>query len=328
MKKYLLGICFISLLLTAGCSNTPTVTGKIDAEVCSHYSEASGKIIETPVSLGQEVKAGDILVVLDDTAAQYQLKQAQQTLLKAQYALAQASETIEPENIQQSRNQITIAEQNYNNAQAAYALISDEYQQQQQLYEAGAVSQSALNQIAYQYTTAKAAMTSAAAQLDNARQQLALLQKKQTVSNQIRMAETDVQQAKNQVEQITDQLADYVIRAACDGTVLSFSFHSGSLINAGALVADISVNGENYWIGYVPEQYVEQLHYGQQVTLQTKELSEQAEICYMDVKQQYAPEEFQRSSTRNEKTVKVKCRLSADSAFVPGQEVQLNLDTL
>ena len=39
-------------------------------------------------------------------------------------------------------------------------------------------------------------------------------------------------------------------------------------------------------------------------------------------------EEFQRSSTRNEKTVKVKCRLSADSAFVPGQEVQLNLDTL
>ena len=61
MKKYLLGICFISLLLTAGCSNTPTVTGRIDAEVCSHYSEASGKIIETPVSLGQEVKAGDIV---------------------------------------------------------------------------------------------------------------------------------------------------------------------------------------------------------------------------------------------------------------------------
>ena len=46
--------------------------------------------------MGKEVKAGDILVVLDDTAAQYQLKQAQQTLLKAQYALAQASETIEP----------------------------------------------------------------------------------------------------------------------------------------------------------------------------------------------------------------------------------------
>lgn len=325
MKKYLLGMILILLLLT-GCDNALTSTGRIDAEVCSHYSEVGGKITEVPVALGQQVKAGDILAVLDDTTAQYQLQQAQQTLLKAQYALAQASEAIEPENIQQSRNQITIAEQNYANAQAAYALISSQYQQQQQLYEAGAISKSALDQTAYQYTTAETAMTSAAAQLDNARQQLALLQKKQTVSNQIRMAETDVQQAQNQVEQLTEQLSHYVIRANCDGTVLSLSFRPGAMISAGSLVADVSVAGENYWVGYVPEDAASQLHYGQQVTIQAKETAEQAEICYIDLKQQYAPEEFQSNSTRSQKTVKVKCRLAADSTFVPGQEAGLCLE--
>ena len=325
MKKNLILIGILALLLT-GCGDDNTVTGRIDTAVQSHYSTVSAQVLEVPVALGQTVKAGDVLLVLDDSSAQYSLEQAKQTLSKAQYALAQASEAVEPENVQQSRNQVTIAEQNVNNAKAAYDKAESKYQKQLVLYEAGAIPQQTLDDVAYQRDVAQAAVVTAEAQLDTARQQLALIQKQQNVSNQVKMAESDVKQAENQVAQLTDQLDEYVIRAACDGVVLSLSYREGAMLTAGSLVADVSVDGETYWIGYVPEEDAGRLSYGQQVVIKADGVEEAAELCYLDIKTQYAPEEFQRASSNDRKTVKVKCRLSADSALTPGQEADMQYE--
>lgn len=325
MKKIALAVLACALLL-AGCGNDVKTTGRIDTEVHSYYSQSSGQIKEIPVALGQTVKAGDIIAVLDDTAATYNLHQAQQTLIKAQAALAQASEAVEPENIQQSHNQVTIAEQNCKNAKAAYEKADRQYQQQLALYEAGAIALNVLQDVEYQRSVAETALKSAEAQWDSAKQQLALVLKKQTSSNQIKMAQADVKQAENQVAQLTDALADCIIRAEKDGTILSLSYREGAVVTMGSHIADTSIAGENYWIGYVNSEDAETLQYGQQVTIQHNKTEEPAQVCYVDLKTQYAPEEFQTASNSNRKTIKVKCRLTTESTLQPGQEAIMIFD--
>lgn len=329
MKKviitYILTFSAVALLLT-GCNNEIKTTGRIDTEVYSYYSQVSAEVKEIPISLGQSIKAGDVIAVLDDTAAQYNLQQAQQTLIKAQHALAQISEAVEPENIQQSRNQVIIAEQNYNSAKAAFEKADRQYQQQLALYESGSIAKTLLQDAEYLRSTAESAKISSEAQLDSAKQQLTLLLKKQNENEQIKMAETDVKQAEIQVNHLTDTLTNYTIRAVNDGTILSLSYREGAIVSAGSLIADVSIAEQNYWIGYINNKYANQLQYGQQVIIKHENIEEPAEICYIDLKNQYAPEEFQSSSNRNQKTIKVKCRLSANTALSPGQEATMIFD--
>ena len=180
----------------------------------SYYSEVSGKIIDLPVALGQEVKKGDILVVIDNSDAEYALEQAKQTLAKAEGALSQLGEGAEPEQVKQSRNQVTIAEQNLETAESNYERLQTQYENHQILFAEEIISRNEMDEMTYQLILAENAVETANAQLDTARQQLALVQKGISTESQYQMAEADVKQVENQIEQLTDTLDKYVIRMA------------------------------------------------------------------------------------------------------------------
>lgn len=318
-------ICVLLLLMLAGCGREIGVTGLIEAEVNSYYSEVSGKIVELPVSLGQEVRQGDILAVIDSTDAKYALEQARQTLVKAESALAQLSEGAEPEQVQQSRDQVTVAEQNLASAQAGYQRLLEEYRIQQNLFGEGAVSKDSLDEMAYQLKLTESAAEAAAAQLDSARQALSLVQKGTQTDSQIKMAEADVQQAANEVARLTDELDKYVVKADRDGYILSLSYTQGNLITTGSALLDIAVLGQKYWIGYVPEKYIDRLAYDQDVAIRSGDIRETGRVSYIDIKNQYAPKDYQSGSNRNQTTVKVKCILWEDSVLSVGQDAELIL---
>ncbi len=318
-------ICVLLLLMLAGCGREIGVTGLIETEVNSYYSEVSGKIVELPVSLGQEVRQGDILAVIDSTDTEYALEQARQTLVKAESALAQLSEGAEPEQVQQSRDQVTVAEQNLASAQAGHQRLLEEYRIQQNLFSEGAVSKDSLDEIAYQLKLTESAAEAAAAQLDSARQALSLVQKGTLTDSQIKMAEADVQQAANEVARLTDELDKYVVKADRDGRILSLSYTQGNLVTAGSALLDIAMLEQKYWIGYVPEKYIDRLAYDQDVTICSGDIQETARVSYIDIKNQYAPKDYQSSSNRNQTTVKVKCTLVGDSKLSVGQDAELLL---
>lgn len=325
-RKGLLPILLIFMLFLTGCNNEETrITGNIEAEVDSYYAEVSGKIIDLPVTLGQDVKKGDILAIIDSTDAQFNLNQAEQTLVKAKNALAQLSDAVEPEQVQQSRNQVTVQEQNYKNAEANYQRILEQYNQQKSLYDAGAVAKTIIDDLEHQLTLAGNALVTASAQLDSAKQQLALIQKDSVTSYQIEIAKADVAQAENQVAQLTDLLDKYTIKANCDGKVLSISYTQGALITAGSPFIDLSQSGENYWVGYIPDEYIRQIDYGQELAIESNEVRETATVSYIDIKNQYAPKDYQNDSNRNQTTVKVKCKLSESTSFQVGIDADLIL---
>lgn len=93
----------------------------------------------------------------------------------------------------------------------------------------------------------------------------------------------------------------------------------------GSPVADLAVATENYWVGYVPVEKLDGLEYGQEVEIKGDNITEKATVCYMDVKSQYASEDYANSTNRNKETVKVKCLLPAETKFKAGLNARLQL---
>src|SRR5690606_857836 len=88
-RAVFLGLVCIGLVgmmpVMGGCSPAePVFEGVVETSIYGHYSEVAGKIIELPVELGQEVKAGDVIAILDDTNERYNLEQLEKTLAKKQ----------------------------------------------------------------------------------------------------------------------------------------------------------------------------------------------------------------------------------------------------
>jgi HlyD family secretion protein len=83
MKKRFIFLGLILIVLTGiifiisrwASSSELVLEGVVETNIYPHYSEVSGKIIELPVQLGQEVKAGDVLAVLDDSNERFALEQ-------------------------------------------------------------------------------------------------------------------------------------------------------------------------------------------------------------------------------------------------------------
>lgn len=67
------------------------------------------------------------------------------------------------------------------------------------------------------------------------------------------------------------------------------------------------------------------LEYGCEVVIQSEKISEKATVCYIDVKSQYASEDYANSTNRNKETVKVKCLLAKDTKLKAGMAASVKL---
>ena len=329
MKKKIVPVVLILIIAIVAVINLNNekseVEGFIETAVVPHYSQVAGTVAEVPVTLGQKVKKGDVLLVIDDTDGKYRISQQEQNLIKQQATLAQLEGAYDYEIIMQGINQVTVMQESCLSAEHKVSILKEQYNDSELLYEAGAISEDALKEIEHQLALAESNYNSMLAQLDNAKQQLNMKQGSQGSDSQIEIAKASLLQATADLEKAKDDLEKYTIRAEEDGIVLSLSYKKGGIISVGSPVADVAVIAENYWVGYVPVEKLDQLEYGNQVEIQSDNLSEKAEICYIDVKSQYASEEYANSMNRNKETVKVKCLLAKNTKMKAGMAANLKL---
>jgi HlyD family secretion protein len=177
-----------------------TLAGRVEATLIAHASEVQGKIIQVPVSLGETVKAGDIIAIIDSTQQKYALEQLKQVLLQKQSALNLLEKAADDETTKQAQNQVTVAQAAYGSAQAAYAnakaayntslnnyeKAKSDYEAYSILYQDGGISAS-------EYENIKLAFTAAA----NA---------KETAQNNMNIAQNSVNAAQAQADSTKQQL--------------------------------------------------------------------------------------------------------------------------
>lgn len=322
-KKYLILVLALAALLISGCSRSDLkLQGIVETDVYSQYCEVSGKIVSFPVQLGQEVKQGDVIAQIDDSNEKYQLEQLQAGLAKKKASLADLQTAIDDADLKQARNNVTLAEQAYAGSQLSLALAQQKFDNIQILFEGGGVSQSVRDDAKYQLDLANIALTSAALQVDNARQRLTLLEKGPD-QEKIAAAQADIKQTESQVRQVEANLGKYKLTAPHDGIVISKNFLSGDMVSTGANLTDIASQNDKYLVAYVPTDSVNLINYGQELSISSGKAEYTGIVNFIDLEARYTPKDMQTSANKNKDSIKIKLKLPADNPLKPGEMAEL-----
>jgi len=200
--------------LTAVRTAGGTVAAVRDSTVAA---EASGRVVRVEHAEGSLVRAGDVIVRLDDAAARDSLRDAQLALEAARINL-RSGERQAPANTAQAQARVDAARIALSTAQRTEASNAA-------LYAAGGLARVELEQSRQAVAGARAELEGAQAQLDKARQ---------APSGDLALLRVQVQQAENRVAQLQRELAKTALRAPFAGRVVEVTPQAGEFVTAGS----------------------------------------------------------------------------------------------
>ncbi len=322
-KTYLIIALILITALLGGCSQSDLkLQGIVETDVYSQYCEVSGKIISFPVQLGQEVKKGDLIAVIDDSNEKYLLEQLQAGLAKKQATLADLETAVDALDIKQGKNNVTLAEQAHESARLNLEHAQQNYDDIQALFGGGGISQASRDDARYQLDQARIALSSAGVQVDNARQKLAMLEKGPD-QEKIAAARADIEQAQSQIRQAEANLAKYQLTALSDGIIISKNFLLGDMVNTGSNLVDIASQQDKYLVAYVPEDSINSISYGQELAIYSGKAEYKGTVSFIDLEAKYTPKDMQTQANKNRDSVKIKLKLAADNPLKPGEKADV-----
>lgn len=185
-------------------------------------SKIIGRVEEIFIDRGDKVKAGDVLMKLEDKEQRAQLALAEAQLASARARLEELEAGSRPEEIEAARAAVDSAEATRINAQQELTRLK-------QLSTNRAISQQELDRALSEYNVAAALLNAAQKRLE--------LAEKGPRKEQIDAARAEVQQAQANVELAKTQLEYTIIRAPISGTILE------KVAEQGELLTNINVGG-------------------------------------------------------------------------------------
>lgn len=327
-------IVAVSIRVAVPKSEKVTIEGDVEIDVRPYYLQATGEVTSIPVGVGQTVGEGDVLAVLDDAQARYEISQLETALTKAQAALrdlnATENEALRTAQVEIAENNVTIARQGLTAAQDTLARFRENQASLQALFDAGAAAQTELDEAADAVAAQEKAVTAAAAQLDSAKKQLAIagMDTQTDLTEKITMAQADIESIEGQIAFARSRLENYTVRALENGVVVSIAYDEGGLALSGTEICEVSKEDRKYFVFYLPEEYVDYVDYGAAITVTGKDDASrtyQATVEYIDLEAQYTPKEAESSANKNRLSFQVRALLEPGSDLRVAQKASVTL---
>ncbi|MCF6097616.1 efflux RND transporter periplasmic adaptor subunit [Thermovorax subterraneus] len=267
-------LCFIAAIVVSGCGKkvseseqgkkaVPVKVESLSARNLSEYryftgtveakgqvvvtAKMAGKVKEVLVKAGDKVRAGQVLVKLDekDVISQVEQARAAYDAAEANYNRTKAQLDQELKRLESSVRQ---AEENYKN-------VSQNYERMKKLYEEGAVSQKDFEAIQLQYNVTKEQYESAKEQLE--------LTKASTMPETLAATKSQVEQARAALSAAQSALENTLITSPVDGTIGSVDAKVGQFISPGSIVAVVGDTGSFFVKISVTEDVINSVKVGQ-----------------------------------------------------------------
>ena len=308
-------IVLIVLLLAAGAvtvwrvafakprdsANVIFLSGRIEGDDSAVSSKAMGRLLEAKVREGDEVKAGDVIAVLDDqqlrdrvTEAQATVAQSEARLQVARRQIAILEEQLQQNSVEtgqskvdaqgrvrQAQGDLSAAEADLDQQEAAYKLALFDKDAYTRLAQSGAVSERQGKQAETTADTQAALVAASKRKVEAARGALATAEA--TLSNpdirtlqaamvhrQIAQQESDIasavadeQHARAELQEAQANRKDLTVTAPFDGTVVTRTAEPGEVLTAGTPIVTLLDLHKVYLRGYIPEGQIGRIKLGQ-----------------------------------------------------------------
>lgn len=254
-----------------------TFTGQIEAgDEVKIVSKISGRVKEVNFEVGDYVKKGEPLIILETEELYDQLSQAEAGLAQAKAALASAKANLAANESGALPQQLEQAETAFEQAEANYLNTKADYERMKALYEADAISKQAFDSMELKYKVAKS-------QYESAKEQLRLTKERlpkniEALRAQVAQTQAQVAQAQAQVELIKTNIKNSVIRAPISGIISSKQINPGEMCQAGAMLGSIVNVDKVKLVIDVPEDDINKIKDGQEATVNIDALGDEGKI--------------------------------------------------
>jgi len=306
--------------------------GSVEIASTACYSKVGGTVESLLVQPGQPVKKGDILAVIDDRAVDWQIEQLLQTMeiKRAQIEKLTAPPDTDAQMASRraAQDNVTLWKETLAQAQRSLASAQQDLAAQQQLFDAGVISQSEFKQYEKAVEQARSQVKTTKAQLSAAENSVESIPLPDLDEQAIAAAQADLGLTQVQIDQLEDSREDYKIRAVTDGVVINSGIEAGCTVAPGQSVFRVSNGSLKYFVFYLPQEYLDQVAFGDELTLFRQGSLEEAArgtVTYIDLQAVYPPEDYQNDGNRNKRSVKIKAELTDGADFPVGQELILRL---
>jgi len=341
-------------------SSLITLSGRIEGDDSVVAAKTSGRIRELRVREGDSLKAGDVIAILDDEQAAAREQQAksaddeadartlksrqqvsvlQEQLKQARLTIQQAKEDAQGR-VRQAEAQVATAETNLAQAQAGYEQarydvekfthlaktgdVSD--RQREQAHTTAETQAAVVESMKKQVAAARAALTTARANLENPpirSSQAAAVQKQiAQAQSDIDAAKSDAERARAQVKEAQANRNDLTIIAPFTGTVMTRTAEPGEVIQAGTAIVTMLDLTKVYLRGFIPEGRIGLVKIGQMARVYLDSQPDRpidAYVLRIDPRATFTPENTYFQDDRVKQVVGVKLQLKDAIGFAkPG----------
>ncbi|MBS7528296.1 HlyD family efflux transporter periplasmic adaptor subunit [Fusibacter paucivorans] len=196
-------------------TTTGTVTAKNDQTITVGFSS---KVLEIYAEAGETVKAGDPIMLLDDTDLNYEIA-------NAQYEIATLEGTIKSS----EATGATSLENALNEAQTSLDDAQKSYDDAKLLYDAGSISQSDFDSYTTSLQSAKNKVTEAKNSLDS-----------YYAKNEIALSKSKLALLKLNLENLESDLDNILIVAPFDGTIANLYYNVGENVTENSNLVQVT----------------------------------------------------------------------------------------
>jgi len=215
------------------------------------YSEVSGTVKGIHVQMGDKVTAGQVLMDLH-------IPNAEQKLAEARAALASAESALYQVRSGGKTSDLVAAESTLRQAESTYNMDKVALQRKQTLFEAGAISQSDLEQAQADFNTSESAYKKAQADL---------MRSQEAAPFYLQSLEASLESARAQMQVVERQTAQQGLICQRDGQVLSISVKTGDQITENVPLLTIGTLQKLTIQADVPESEAGKIKVGQVVSI-------------------------------------------------------------
>ncbi len=281
--------------------NVVALSGRIEGDDSAVASKTTGRLLEIRVREGDEVKAGDIIAILDDEQIRARQDQAQAALKVAEAKTASARDQVAvlqeqlkqndlttaqskedaQGRVRQAEADLTAAESDLAQQEASYKLALFDKDAYTHLAQTGAVSErqgkqsvATADQLAAAVAAAKRRVESARGALTTARANLAnpgireaqaAGVRRQLIQQQSEIAGdiASAEQARYSLTEADANRQDLTIRAPFSGTIVTRAAEPGEVVTAGTAIVTLLDLSKVYLRGFIPEGQIGKVKIGQ-----------------------------------------------------------------
>jgi HlyD family secretion protein len=291
-----------------------TLYGNIEIRQVDLAFNSEGTVTTLQKHEGDTVKAGEVIATLDDATYRSAKALAEARLAGAQAQLDKLVHGTRPEDIDQARANVA-------NTQAVLADAQVSFTRQQGLAATNATTRQ-------QVDDARRGLDSAQAQRAQTQAALAEAVNGPRIED-IDAARAQLRQSKASLDLAEIQLARTVLRAPCDGIVMTRVIEPGTVVLPTSAVYSVAITGEVWVRAFVPEAMLARAAPDTEVRITTDGRPDRpyhGRIGYVSPAAEFTPKTVETPELRTQLVYRIRVRITdPDAGIRQGQPVTIRL---